>query len=46
MGVMSRYRRVRFFETQKVESLPLLWKQCSWFLANLKTSKCSEFRIE
>jgi len=34
---MSKYRRVRFFETHKVKSLPLLWIQCSWFSANLKS---------
>jgi len=29
--VMSKYRRVRFFETQIVKSLLLLWKPRSWF---------------
>jgi len=28
---MSKYRKVRFFETQTVKSLLLLWKPRSWF---------------
>jgi len=28
---MSKYRLVRFFETQTVKSLLLLWKPHSWF---------------
>jgi len=28
---MSKYRTVRFFETQIVKSLLLLWKPRSWF---------------
>jgi len=28
---MSKYRGVRFFETQTVKSLLLLWKPRSWF---------------
>jgi len=29
--VMSIYRSVRFYETQTVKSLLLLWKPRSWF---------------
>ena len=29
--VMSKYHRVRFFKTQTVKLLLLLWKPCSWF---------------
>jgi len=29
--VTSKYRRVRFFETQTVNLLLLLWKPRSWF---------------
>jgi len=33
---MSKYRMVRFFETQTIKSLRLLWKPWSWFWANFK----------